>query len=434
LTLLPPNAQVNVSVAGLIDVFGGTLAAPITVGFRTAATPETRPLSISTPPGPIPQNGAILVTFNRPIDPALLALDGISLGAAGFNISNNLTWSLSADQRTATVSPGTPLPPDSYSGLISIPFDLEQGKVNPFQIMFTVSGDVDLTAPQVTAVSPPDGTTDAPPASQIQVAFSEPLIAANTGQTTFQLLEGDNPVAGTFTLSGTIGNFAPKAPLDPSASYQIQVSGMVDFAGNPLPDFSSSFTTAGSNPVTPAFTVTVASPSSNSTGVDAGTAIAMTFSRNVNPVSVQQSNQSFLRISTGVAVVPGSFQVNGPVVTFTPSERLAPGRYTFNSSVITGLQGNRTGFFSSFQVSSDATPDTTAPVVISVSPGDGQKVLYQSPYVVFTFSKPLNPSTVNSANFRAYTTKGNTDAKLSYLGYAQVAMTFAADPESLVTL
>ena len=52
-----------------------------------------------------------------------------------------------------------------------------------------------------------------------------------------------NAVQGSFTVTGNLATFVPKAPLDPSASYQIQISGLNDLSGNPLAAFSSSLPT-----------------------------------------------------------------------------------------------------------------------------------------------------------------------------------------------
>ena len=202
-----------------------------------------------------------------------------------------------------------------------------------------------------------------------------------------------------------------------------------------MPEFSSSFSTAAANPPSGSFQVTGVVPASGATA-DPGTPIVLTFNRAVNPVSVYNSNNSyFLRKNSNPSYsVPGAFQVDGATVTFTPAVPLPGTTFIVGPSGFTDLRGTAmTQYFSVFSTTSSA--DITPLTVTSVSPGDGQLVLYQSPYAVFTFSAPLDPATVTGTNFAAYGAKGIIAVKPTLLSNGtQVAITFNADPGSLVTL
>src|SRR5262249_40657064 len=142
------------------------------------------------------------------------------------------------------ITPPGRWPAGRYSGSVSVPFDRFSGKLpQPFGISFTIAGDIDTTPPQVVAVTPPDGSPDVPASAAIQVAFSEPMLAP--GAAGFQLLQDGNPVAGTFTINGSIGSFLPKAPLTPQTDFEISISGLTDLAGNVTSPFVSSFHTGG---------------------------------------------------------------------------------------------------------------------------------------------------------------------------------------------
>ncbi|HEY3738921.1 MAG TPA: Ig-like domain-containing protein, partial [Bryobacteraceae bacterium] len=429
-TLLPANSVVSVHIAGLRDIFG-TLAAPLTLGFQTGASPETRVLAMSGPlANPVPRNGSITAVFNRPVNPVLLGLGGVTVNGV------SQPWSLSKDWLTLTISPGQPFPAGVYGGQVWVPFDLIQGKLNPFPLSFSTTGSIDLTAPSVVAISPPDGTSDAPTNAVIDVAFSKPVQLIAGAPPSLILLESGTPVAGKFGLSTTSGRFVPSAPLDPSASYQIQISGIADLGGNALPAFSSSFqTSAATNPSTP-FQVVSRSPASFATNVDPQTPITVTFNRDVDPVGLYQVFSGFL-VSSG-KMISGSFQVTGPVVTLTPAEPLTPGAtYAAEPYGIADLAGQQVQEqATTFTVAAGGpSVDTTSPVVTSVSPGDAQPVLYSNPLVIFTFSKPIAITTVTAQNFRAYTAqKGNLNVTVNALSSTQVSLTFAADPGSAVTL
>jgi large repetitive protein len=429
--LLPPNTQVTLRIAGLIDQNGGVQAAPLTIGFITGAAPDTRPLQLSSLPlTPFPQNATIRTTFNRPVSPAMLALGGVSLSPLDAYTYSPVPFQLASDGRTLAVSPGGLLAAGSYQGQVLIPYDPISGK-SQFGFTFTVSGDTDTTPPQVVAVTPPDGASGVPPASVVQVAFSEPVTTSSASAAPFQLLENGNPVAGTFTLNGSLGSFVPKALLDAPASFQISIASLADYAGNPLPPFTSSFSTAASS-TTGALQVVSVTPAQGATA-DPSTTVSLTFNRSVNPVSLyQQSGQFGVRGAAGG--VAGTYSVSGSTVTFTPAVPLAPGSYSMNAYGITDLTGAAmTSFGSAFQVSGAAS--TMPPTVVSISPADGGTVLYQDPYVMLTFSEPLSAPTVTAANFAAFGSKGLLPVTPTLQnGGMQVLLKFTADPSSLVTL
>jgi hypothetical protein len=429
--LYPPNTQVTIRVAGLLDADGGMLAAPFTVGFRTGSAPDTRALQMRQPGSAVyPRNGVIQTTFNRPVDPILLALGGVTLGA--FNSNTPVDYTLSDDGRVLRIGGAGPLPPGAYTAQVSIPFDRLNGKLQPFSTTFTVTGDDDVTAPRIRAVSPPDGASTVPLSAMIQAAFDEPV---DGNAAVFELLRDGNPVAGTAAFSGSTANFVPKAALTGSTSYQIAISGAADLAGNVLPPFTSSFTTAAANPAAEKFQVVAADPAANATGVDPSAVVRVTFNRAVNPVSVYQPANQFSLNTSGLAGVAGAYSVDGATITFTPASPLRAGRYYFSPRGVADLAGvAMSPYNATFDVSGSVV-DTTPPSVISVSPGDGETVYYAAPYVVFTFSKPLDRSTVNSATFVGIGDKGVIPLTLSPSeDPRKVVVSFKADPGALVTL
>ncbi len=437
--LLPPLTQVTLRITGLVDEFGRSLPTPLVLQFRTGVTPETRQLKLtSSVPPVLSQNAILRATFNRPLDPVLVALGAVTISPANIpNGTNASPYQISDDHLTLTFAPVSPLPAGSYQAAIFLPFDRYFGKQSQFNyptLNFTIRGDTDSTAPLVSAITPPDGTLDAPPSSVIQVAFSKAVAPLTASTVPFQLTESGSPVPGTFTINGAIGTFVPKNGLDPSNSYQIQIAGLTDLYGNPLAPFTSSFGTASANPTGDPFKLISSSPAFNATAADPTAPIVLTFNRPVNPVSAFGPN-AFTLYQTFPAPVTGTFQTNGSTLTFMPRFPLQGGKYFLYAPGITDLSGNPTssvnGGFQMANPSADPTPLT----VTSVSPGDGQAVNYQQPYVVFTFSKPIDPATVTSANFVALTAKGNVAVQPALLaGGNQVSLSFSAGPSSLVTL
>jgi hypothetical protein len=443
--LLAPNTSALLSVRGVVDSYGAPLSTPFTLGFRTGASVETSALSLTTSPGlSFPRNAPISVTFSRPIHPNLMALGKITLTPDSNGISNPVSYLLSGDHQTLTIAPGTQLPAGSYTAQITIPFDRTQGGLQPFGFgfTFTVTGEDDTTPPVVAAVNPPDGTSGAPLSSLIQIQFSEPMLAPDASANAIRLISGGESIPGSVTLNASQGSFVPASPLSPGKNYQIEIAGLTDLAGNLLETFSSSFTTDSSTSPTDPFRLISVSPASGTANVDPNAQIVLTFNRDANPVSLTKQSARFLYPSKSPQFpILGSFQVTGSTATFTPAAPLPAERYYFSPFDVRDLagalitpQGGGPQPLWNFLVTDSGPVDDVSPTVISVSPGDGQPVFYRDPYVVLTFSEPLDPATIRN-NFQAYTDRGLLAVTATLDSQrTQVSLKFNADPGTLVTL
>lgn len=92
-------------------------------------------------------------------------------------------------------------------------------------------------APRVVRTRPPRGQTDVPLNLTITIVFSEPLDPSSVTPTTVTLTAAGSPVAGAARVvpgPGYTVEFAPAAPLAPSTTYALTVSGVVNLAGIPL--------------------------------------------------------------------------------------------------------------------------------------------------------------------------------------------------------
>src|SRR5205807_2000986 len=116
---------------------------------------------------------------------------------------------------------------------------------------------------------------------------------------------------------------------------------------------------------------------------------------NGSSILVRDGNTSIL--------IPGTYAVNGAVVTFTPSVPY-PGNtpiqtFVNNNGLLFDLAGN-TAFGSNNTFTTGAgVVDNTGPQVTSVTPADGTSGIGPNAAVVLTFSKALNGNTVNGNTF-----------------------------------
>jgi hypothetical protein len=274
--------------------------------------------------------------------------------------------------------------------------------------------------PQVNWTTPPDGAVGVPVNADIVVAFSEAMSAATTqgaftytdGPTTFG--EGDGifswPVQDRFV-------FNPAVDLALCTSYSATIAGTAtDLAGNPLDGdgdgtggdpFTWSFMTESGPPVQ----VTLTDPFAGQTGVSITTTITISFSRPVDPGSVEWAF-SYTDGARWWNQDNGTFQwdANGTRVTFIPDANLALStpydvRVNGTAEDLCGntLDGNGNG-------ASNGSPaddylwsftteiaDVEAPVVIAVTPEDSAVQVAPPTLIMVNFSENMNRSATEAS-------------------------------------
>jgi hypothetical protein len=396
-----------VSVAGVQDLSGNPLASPATATFTTGTgadlvSPAITTVSPVAGAAAVPLNAVVQVQFSERIDPLTVNANTLQVNAlGGFPISG--TISVAADGKSATFTPAAPLVSETNyfvsasSGITDL---VGQGLIS-FTSRFTTGVANQGTGPQVVTISPPNGSSGVPVNAQVVVALNEAAEPASIGSNAIAVSTGGTPVLGTTSLSAdhTLLTFVPLAPLAVSTSYSVNVSGFTDVAGNPATPFTSSFTTDTSNVIdTTSPQVIAVSPVNGAVGVSVTSSVTLTFSKVVNPATVN-TNTIAVSIPGLNANLAGSYTVNGASVTFAPLSPF-PGNASIQVQVsgVLDLAGNsNTPFASTFTTT--ATADTTAPVVVSVTPNNGATNIGLNAVVVFTLSKSLNPATVNNTTF-----------------------------------
>jgi hypothetical protein len=196
------------------------------------------------------------VTFSEAMDPATITADNVQLrDDAGQPVAQaSGSPALSADGRTATVTPADALAHDSDyhlwvdggSGGVRDESGLEMSSDWSQSPPFTTESGGGGDGPQVTDASPADGATDVPVTVEPTVTFDVPVDPATVTTTTVQLLDAaGQPVpqaAGSPALSadGLVATITPAAELDELSTYKIRVrggaGGVTDEAGNPMAD------------------------------------------------------------------------------------------------------------------------------------------------------------------------------------------------------
>lgn len=286
-------------------------------------------------------------------------------------------------------------------------------------------------------------------------SYSVDIATAASPTPAITLLSGGTPVPGAASLStdGMTINFVPAAQLSANANYTINVQNAVDYVGNIITPFSSIFSTGTAadttNGIVLSYSPTPGQGQSSSgalaTKVPVNSQIVISYSKFVDPLSVNSNSIYVYQTSNGLQI-GGTYSVdnsgnNGPggIVTFTPSANM-PSSATiqvdanYDGNYVTDFSGN--AFVnSSEQFATAGTADTTPPVITSVTPTNGATNLGLNTTVTLTFSKPLNPSTVNTSTLNLFngTTRLNPSVSLSS-DYEVVTMSYGLPNNATITV
>ncbi len=158
----------------------------------------------------------------------------------------------------------------------------------------------------------------------------------------------------------------------------------------------------GTNPgVTPP-TVSSSAPISGAAGVCSNTVVTATFSKAMNPVSI--NGTTFTLAGPGTTPVVGLVSYDAPsnTATFTPSVALALSTL-YTATITTGatdLYGNALAANFVWSFTTGSTPCLPgAPTVTAVGPPNGAAGICPASIVVATFSEAMNPSTIDTTTF-----------------------------------
>jgi hypothetical protein len=262
----------------------------------------------------------------------------------------------------------------------------------------------DTTAPTVTLTVPANLATGVFINRSILATFSKLMDPAtlNSPATTFTLLQGITPVPGTVSYVGYVATFKPLINLAASTTYSAVITTAAkDLAGNALAvNKVWTFTTGTSVDTTPP-TVTLTDPLNLATGVPINQAIAATFSKPMNPLTINTPATTFTLKVQGGAAVAGTVTSIGQITTFTPTANLAVST-TYEATISTvaeDLAGNALAVDKVWTFTTGSSTDTTRPTVTSTAPVDLATNEALGVNVTATFSKAMNPASLTNLTF-----------------------------------
>ncbi len=412
---LPVGTLINVYSSGAQDLSGNVQTNPYydpAASFTTSYNADsTVPQVIGTNPAngatAVPTNTVVVLYFNEPVNPATLSQ--VTLSEGGSTVPT--TQSLSNGNQALSLTPATPLLPSASYTITAVGVKDTAGNqlAGTFTSAFSTGLTIDLVGPTVTGFNPVSGSTGVGLNVPLMVMFSKPINPLSLTAAQFGLYDYNT----NYRISGTIivaanamsATFTPSEPLLSNTSYGFEVAycyidctstGYTDVAGNAGSGGITFFTTSTTTLTTAPTVVSINPPNGTATTVPQDVYVAAVISAQVDPLTVS-SNSITLTPAVSGTVTLAADQVT---LEFVPNAILAASTtYTVNVGGFKDVNGNTvTPFTSTFKT--NGTTTSTEPTVTS-NPASGATIATLTTPVVFTFSGPINPQTVNSGTMYA---------------------------------
>ncbi len=418
--------------AFLVLIFAAGCSDPDKTGTNPTLTPPTV-VSIA------PINGAtgvcpsaiVTATFSKAMNPA-------TINATSFTVAPGVVGTITHDTTSTifTFTPSSPLALNTtYTAMITTAATDMFGNALASNFSWTfATGANPCASPSVISVFPLNGATGICPNTVVTATFDRAMNPATINTTTFTLTgPGTTPVAGVVTYAGSTATFTPSSALALSTLYTATITTAAkDTFGNALAsNFVWTFTTSGALCAPP--TVISVTPPSGTTGVCPSTVVTATFSRAMNPSTINTT--TFTLTGPGTTPVTGVVTYAGSTATFTPSNPLALNTL-YTATVTTGAKdifgiALASNFVWTFTTSTTAC---APPTVISVAPPNGSSVCPNT-LVTATFSEAMKASTINTTTF-TLTGPGTTPVAgvVTYVASSDVATFTPNNPLAVNTL
>lgn len=191
----------------------------------------------------------------------------------------------------------------------------------------------DTSAPIVSSTTPANAANGVAISADITATFSESVDPATVSTMTFTLKQGATVVPGVVSYTGTTATFNPTSNLVAGLSYVATITtGVKDMSGNAMAVKKTwSFLTADASPPTVSATI----PVSGATLVAINASITATFSKAMDPLTVNTT--TFALDQAGTPVTGKVTSPSTTTATFNPTANLAANT-VYTATVTAGVK------------------------------------------------------------------------------------------------
>ena len=327
-TLLDSGRTYDVLIEGFDDQTNRTMV-PFSYSFTVADEIDLDPpvVEMVSPTGlNTPVNVVPAVRFSEPLDTTSLTQLGISApGTFGLPVSSFL----GGDNRTAYIRPDEDLQPASRHWIrVEGVRDLAGNQLlGRSQIQFDTGSHTDNSALSITGSFPADGTAGLPLNAEPTFLVNQPLDPATLKPPFVRLFQAsaDVPFLVKSSANDRLIRIKPRALLEPSTSYTLQVSGLQNLTGGEMTGSLRATFSTGIEAVLPELSIVQSTPPDGATSVSLGTAIQVDFNRPLNPNTVL--SESVMLSGPDAPGLVLMLSLNNTRLTATPRATLNPNSF-----------------------------------------------------------------------------------------------------------
>jgi len=314
------------------DEFVGTVGVcPVVV--------STDPTNLATG---VPLDKVVTVTFNEKMNPQTIIPSAFILQEAAKSVGTTKSIAVAiagamtynASNYSMTFTPSTVLKPNTiYSGTVKSSVKDQTGNALQTDYVWTFTTSASLS-PKVIASDPANNATGVFLNKTVSASFSVPMDPTSITASTFTLMNGMIPVAGSVSYAGGNAFFAPTSALTASTVYTATITkGAKNATGTTMTsDYVWTFTTGSVS--APKVNSTI--PLNLATGIALNTVVSATFSEAMDPTTITSLT---FTVKNGTTLVPGAVTYSGVIATFTPTALLASGT-TYTATVTSGAKNS----------------------------------------------------------------------------------------------
>jgi hypothetical protein len=417
---LNPGSTYVATISGVKSANGTPLAADYQWSFSTGTL--VAPTVILTDPvnnaTGVPVNKVVTATFSTAMDPLTINNSTFIMRQGNNAVAGTVTYSgtqaiftpaanfLAGALYTATIKTGA----KNLAGT---------ALANDYVWSFTTVGAV---APTVISTDPANNAINVATNKVIRATFSVPMDPATINNSSFTVMQGTTPVAGTVTYSGNTASFTPASSLVTGNQYTATISNTVKNASgvNMVNNYVWRFSTGT---MAAPFVIST-DPSNNAMGVALNKTVTATFNMAMDPTTL---NSSTFTIRQGSNPVTGVITYNGNTATFTHVANFNPGTL-YTATITTGAKNTFGAPMAANYVWVFTTQGTTAPTVISTDPANNATGVLLNKTVTATFSMAMDPLTINGTTF---TLKQGAASIAGVVTYSGTTASFNPDADLL---
>ncbi|MCP5009237.1 MAG: Ig-like domain-containing protein, partial [Aestuariibacter sp.] len=383
-----------------------------------ATTPTVTTISPTASAVDVNPGAGIRLTFSEPMNPNTVNNNTIALYANGAVIHPSIYRSADGQQVSLTAN----LPTASIISIVVTDGaqDLSGNPVAPYVSSFTTGlVDTDTSRPSVTQQIPAGGSRDWFGLNEVVLYLNDAMDAASIPDA-FHVAQNGVLVDGTLEVLGDNRaiRFTATEAFAEGALIQVYLESLAtDDSGNAVYDYDGYFTMGSSDDLVGSRAYpTVYAPYGGQTEVPLNPEIMVRYNEPLDPAALNSARIELQNSSDSQLMpVDVSLDSSGYILQVMPQGLLAANtsyRLTLDDIIDTDGDTNTSRYTSSFTTGATAVEDDRQPIVLAMSPPDGEANVGVNTEYAVRFDERMNPLTFGTDNGQRHNAQFSEDNRV----------------------